>query len=919
MHKWIAFFIAVAAQMALASDNQTIGFEFSGVDCNRTIRSTTPIEGNSGSILNQRRPIRNPHIMSEVVWVDRNHEFAIAENVTVTPDGSGIFAGWWLNNQRYASYASAGLDIPIWRYNQPTQWMMPVDASDTKYAGTGAQLPIFIWGHDSPLPAEEILPPVGYNNASVSFSGDGNFLAFVSAVGTEDGLLTIYDVAAADTIFTRSFLPVSGLYGVDLSYDGSVVVVSAYSQLYVYDVPAGNLRDVLFNYSQGTAKVNSDGSLIVNGTYSGLVYLYEWNGSSYDYRWVKQTGHDWVTAVDIANNGSVFACGTLDFENNQIAGGKFMSWDANTGNELIDYEEYGDMVASVAISADGEYAIAGSWGQYGTTFGDVVSCFVRQSNVPIFQLLDDVDEPGSVFAVAISDSGHYAAAGGKAVHAREFGNGGMLYSIKIRDPLTNDIAVASIDEPDEFIVPGEAVIPTATYINVGTSPATFAAACSVFSIDNGQLVYSSGANIANLPSFATSQVFFSPDFTMPGDGGFRMIFSALMAGDQDTANNNLALIVRSWHDLQGVSVTSPFDEVTVYWPCAPIATFKNFGSYTETVDILLSIRDSTDVEIFAAIGTIFDMAPYAQEEIQLDGWVPAATGSYRAIFTADLQGDRFPNDNTIERGFRVVEEMIYDDGLTDAAYWVDSYPSSWNRKFAQRFEPNLIAPFTITNARFFQPNITYAGNFDYLGITKEIDGLPDTAEYYVIEPNPFLPGPNNWASYDFNFSLDSSAPLWLVLHWADTPDYGPFIGADNTGIVQQQSYWYSDNNPNGWNQWLFNDWMIRMTLRTGTGVESDIVSGLPERISLGQNYPNPFNPTTNIQFGLPNPDNVRITIFNTLGQKVRTLANSYFDAGYHLVTWNGRADDGSEVTSGAYYYRFEAGNIRISKKMLVVK
>ncbi|TKJ24590.1 MAG: hypothetical protein CEE42_10185, partial [Promethearchaeota archaeon Loki_b31] len=77
----------------------------------------------------------------------------------------------------------------------------------------------------------------------------------------------------------------------------------------------------------------------------------------------------------------------------------------------------------------------------------------------------------------ISDSGNYVTAGGKAVHAREFGNGGMIYSIQLHDPLEYDAAVASIDEPGELVMPGEAVTPSATFINVGSNGVGFTTNC----------------------------------------------------------------------------------------------------------------------------------------------------------------------------------------------------------------------------------------------------------------------------------------------------------------------------------------------------------------------------------------------------------------------------------------------------------
>lgn len=909
-------FLAVMGSLALAADDfQGVQQDFSSADGQKLVRSRTPSGGYSPALSGQHRPIRNPTILSRVMWIDRNHEFAIAEDVTVTPDGSLVFAGWWLNHMRFAAYTSAGLENPLWRYYQQTNWQMPVAASNSQFSGTGQGMPAFIWEHDSPLFVDHFDFEARHTGGGVSFSGNGDLLAIVSANGQVDGILAIYDIAAQDTIFTRHFTPVNGLYGVDLSRDGNVAVVSSYGQLDVFEVPSGNYRGGLYNYSQGTAQTSADGSRIANGTFTGGVYLYEWSGTEYTTRWIRATGHDWVTAIDISDDGSTVACGTMDFVGNDY-GGKFEMWDGNTGDVLINYLEYGDMVASVDLSATGQYAIAGCWGKYGTTFGDVVTCFIRNTEIPIFQLQDDLDEPGSVFSVAISDSGHFAAAGGKAVHAREFGNGGMLYSIQIRDPLANDVAVASIDEPGEFMAPDETATPTATYINIGTQTASFATACTVINLENSQVVYTGTFTLNNLPSFQTMQVFYPP-FTLPADGRYRMFFTANLAGDMDHANDRLDLILRSWHDLAARSIESPFSEVTVNWDLAPAATFKNMGSYAETVDIILSIEDSLGIEIHADTASVFDMMPYAQETVQFDGWAPSAKGLHRAIFTAIVPGDRNTGDNTIEKEFHAVEEMIYDDGVADVAIWVNAYPSSSNRKFAQRFEPNVATPATVTNFRLFLADVAYTGTFDYISITPEEFGLPDTSNNLSIIENPSLPGQNSWAEYQPYTRLFSADPLWVVIHWADTPDNGPFIGADNTGAMDSSSYWYADGE--GWHLYPWYDWMIRMTLAEGVGVESDYYSGLPRRLTLQPNYPNPFNPSTTLRFGLPNAGWVRLEIFDMLGRKVRTLEDKFFEAGYHSAVWDGRDDQGREVSSGVYYHRLSAEGVRVSRKMSMVK
>ncbi len=89
---------------------------------------------------------------------------------------------------------------------------------------------------------------------------------------------------------------------------------------------------------------------------------------------------------------------------------------------------------------------------------------------------------------------------------------------------------------------------------------------------------------------------------------------------------------------------------------------------------------------------------------------------------------------------------------------------------------------------------------------------------------------------------------------------------------------------------------------------------VPETYSLSQNYPNPFNPTTEINFRLPEASDVRLEIFNIMGQKVATLVNRRLEAGEYSFVW-----DGSEVASGVYLYRFQADDFSATKKMVLMK
>ncbi|MDA0337871.1 MAG: T9SS type A sorting domain-containing protein, partial [bacterium] len=79
--------------------------------------------------------------------------------------------------------------------------------------------------------------------------------------------------------------------------------------------------------------------------------------------------------------------------------------------------------------------------------------------------------------------------------------------------------------------------------------------------------------------------------------------------------------------------------------------------------------------------------------------------------------------------------------------------------------------------------------------------------------------------------------------------------------------------------------------------------GLPLTPALAQNYPNPFNSSTTIPFALPADGQVRLEIFDVLGQRIRTLAAQDVQAGLHHVTWDGTDGAGRHVAGGPYFLR----------------
>lgn len=107
----------------------------------------------------------------------------------------------------------------------------------------------------------------------------------------------------------------------------------------------------------------------------------------------------------------------------------------------------------------------------------------------------------------------------------------------------------------------------------------------------------------------------------------------------------------------------------------------------------------------------------------------------------------------------------------------------------------------------------------------------------------------------------------------------------------------------------------------GTSKYSNIVNVnlQPTKVLLKQNYPNPFNSSTMISFELPAQSNISLTMYNTLGQKIKMLKTGRFNAGKHTEQWNGDNDDGKPVGSGTYLCRLVVNDAVIVQKIIMVR
>jgi len=166
-----------------------------------------------------------------------------------------------------------------------------------------------------------------------------------------------------------------------------------------------------------------------------------------------------------------------------------------------------------------------------------------------------------------------------------------------------------------------------------------------------------------------------------------------------------------------------------------------------------------------------------------------------------------------------------------------------------------------------------------------------------------------------NFKLDISSshgnflPAWLnyeINEDARVRFYGKPTKRDSIPVE------ITATNEDGYS--VFDTFSIIADNFTSTTNEEDPLSDTPCDFVLKQNYPNPFNPTTTITYGLPQPAEVQLNVYDVLGRRITSLVNQRQNAGFQSITF-----DATQLSSGMYIYRLEAGDFVQTRKMLLVK
>ena len=156
----------------------------------------------------------------------------------------------------------------------------------------------------------------------------------------------------------------------------------------------------------------------------------------------------------------------------------------------------------------------------------------------------------------------------------------------------------------------------------------------------------------------------------------------------------------------------------------------------------------------------------------------------------------------------------------------------------------------------------------------------------------------------FEIERSSNGSTWVKI--------GSVRGAGNSNSVKNYSFTDSRLQNIGKYSYRLKQIDNNDSYKYSNAVEIDFTA--PVIFSLSQNYPNPFNPSTIITYCLPQASNVKLMIYNALGQMVKVLENDNKEAGVYNISFNA-----SEFSSGVYFYQIKAGGFIQIRKMMLVK
>jgi hypothetical protein len=374
---------------------------------------------------------------------------SIGTYCTESGNGQHSIVGWYLNNMRTQCFGNTN-NNPLWTYQLPnalTYNYVAVSANGSRLAD-GYYQGIYLLNGDSGTVIYNFnitgLLSTG-QSGPVGITRSGDFvIGSVNATTSTDTSFVVGFAGSSPNVIWRFKSPPgtggSGIQGIKISGNDSLAIINAYLNFWVIQtytgqvIYSGSVNPSGTSGTQMPQGISGNGNIIATINYNGYVRVYQWSGSTYNFLWQHLeppgTYYNWMSAVDVTYDGSMVAIGTLNFITSSTYDGKVKLFSVSGGSTPIwKYSGFGDEVNAVTFSRNGRVLSAASWGDYYNPSTNNLLIFKTTHNdsIPLYA----VNSTGSFFDCGISDDGTTVIGSGKAVHARYFGSGGIMYNVFI--------------------------------------------------------------------------------------------------------------------------------------------------------------------------------------------------------------------------------------------------------------------------------------------------------------------------------------------------------------------------------------------------------------------------------------------------------------------------------------------------------
>ena len=415
--------------------------------------TTNPLVNNSNNkqILNNKSSVPdNVDSSNSTIRYTFQDPYSVGAVCAEAGNGLSSVIGWMLNTERTSYYnnlnSTAVWEFPLPGQSLPNNYVAITPNGSTVVSSFYQSIYLLNGTNGNQIWNYSITSPDTMYAGPVAITSTGNFIvgsAYAYYGSADTSFIYGFNSSSNVPVWTFRVPPSSmgsTIYGIKISGNDSLIIANTYLNVYVINTFTGQLRytgtvnPLNNNGTQSQQGISGNGNIIATINYIGYVRVLQWTGTTYNLLWQNQeppgTYYNWMESVDVSNDGSMVAAGTYNFLSSSNFDGKVKFWSVAGGSTPL-WVQTGDSgaVVSVSFSKNGRFLTACSWGSYYTHSVNNLLVFKTShiTNRPWY----GANHPGSFFWCSISDDGQTVIGSGKAVHALQFGYGGIFYNLSI--------------------------------------------------------------------------------------------------------------------------------------------------------------------------------------------------------------------------------------------------------------------------------------------------------------------------------------------------------------------------------------------------------------------------------------------------------------------------------------------------------